>query len=298
MDFSGIYPALTTPFTAEGSVDAAGLQQNLSRYNQTNIAGYVAAGSTGESVMLTLPEWETVLTAVQNAAAPGKLTIAGTGAESTTETIRRTKFAADLGYDAALVKTPFYYKPFYKPDALLSHYHAVADASPIPVLLYSMPLFTGLVLESPDIVEMSGHPNIIGIKDSSGDVRRLGEVIVGTRSEFQVFTGAAAAVYPALAIGARGAILALASALPEKCSELYDLFHRGQLQEARELQAKLVRASRRIVSEGGIAGVKYVMDLRGYCGGAPRLPLQPLRQEAKKSILEILSEVEPATARA
>lgn len=298
MDLSGIYPALTTPFTAEGSVDAAGLQQNLSRYNQTDIAGYVVAGSTGESVTLTRPEWETVLTAVQNAAAPGKLTIAGTGVESTAETIRRTKFAAELGFDVALVKTPFYYKPFYKPETLIQHYHAVADASPIPVLLYSMPLFTGLTLEAPEILEMSGHPNIAGIKDSSGDVRRLGEVIAGAREDFQVFTGSAAVVYPALAIGARGAILALASALPEKCAALYDLFGHGQLEQARELQSKLVVASRRIVSEGGIAGVKYVMDLRGYCGGVPRLPLTPLRQEAKQGILDILSKLEPAAARA
>lgn len=298
MDFSGIHPALTTPFTAEGSVDAAGLQQNISRYNETDITGYVAAGSTGESVMLTRQEWETVLTAVQNAAAPGKLTIAGTGAESTAETIRRTKFAADLGYDVALVKTPFYYKPFYKAENLITHYNAVADASPIPVLLYSMPLFTGLTLEATDILELSGHPNIAGVKDSSGDIRRMGEVIAGARSDFQMFTGAASVVYPALAIGGHGGILALASALPEKCAALFGLFHTGKLEQARELQRKLVVASRKIVSDCGIAGVKYVMDLRGYCGGVPRLPLQPLRQDAKQRILGVLAELEPAAARA
>lgn len=298
MDFSGIYPALTTPFTAEGSVDAAGLQQNLNRYNQTDLAGYVVLGSTGESVMLTRSESETILTAAQNAAAPGKRMIAGTGAESTAETIRRTKWAAELGYDAALVKTPYYYKPAYKPEVLIRHYHAVADASPIPILLYSVPQFTGVTLESTDILELSGHPNIAGVKDSSGDIRRLGEVVAGVRPDFQVLTGAAGVVYPALAIGARGAILALASALPEKCAALYDLFRRGQQEKALELQKKLLTASRVIVSECGIAGVKYVMDLRGYCGGVPRLPLPPLSKEAKQKILGVLAELEPAAARA
>lgn len=297
MDVSGIFPALTTPFTAEGSVDAAGMQQNLQRYNQTNLAGYVVLGSTGESVMLSRSEAETILTAAQNATAPGKRMIAGTGAESMAETIRKTKFAAELGYDAALVKTPFYYKPSYKPDVLMAHYRAVADASPIPILLYSVPQFTGVTLESPEILALAEHPNIAGIKDSSGDVRRLGEVIAGARSDFQVLTGSAAVVYPALAIGARGAILALASALPEKCTELYELYRKGQLDEARDLQSRLVLASRRIVSEGGIAGVKYVMDLRGYCGGAPRLPLQPLREEQKRQIREALAELAPAAAR-
>ena len=298
MEFSGIFPALTTPFTAEGSVDAAGLQQNFSRYNQTGIAGYVVIGSTGESVMLSRSETETILTAAQNAADSGKLMIAGTGAESTAETIRRTKFAADLGYDAALVKTPFYYKPAYKPEVLMRHYQAVADASPIPVLLYSVPIFTGVTLESSLVLELAGHPNIVGIKDSSGDIRRLGEIVAGPRTDFQVLTGSAAIVYPALTIGVRGGVLALASALPEKCVALYELAQRGEHERARELHLKLVEASRLIVSENGIAGVKYVMDLRGYVGGVPRLPIAPLHADAKRKIMDLIGQLEPAALRA
>ena len=175
-------------------------------------------GSTGESVLLTKAEMASVLVTAKEAAARGKKLIAGTGAESTAETIERTKYAAQLGYDAALVKTPYYYKPAYKPQVLIAHYRRVADESPIPVLLYSVPQFTGIALEPAEIAALSEHPNIVGIKDSSGNVQRVAETIAITSPSFQVLVGSAATVYPSLALGARGAILALACALPEKCT--------------------------------------------------------------------------------
>src|SRR5271165_2189412 len=217
MMISGIFPALTTPFEADGSVSLAGVKENIRRYNATGLAGYVALGSTGESVMLSRDEGESILAGVKEAAAPDKLLIAGTGVESTAETIARTKRAAALGFKVALVKTPYYYKPAYKPETYLHHYRAVADASPIPILLYSVPVFTGVTLETPEIVKLSEHPNILGIKDSSGSIQRIGEVVSNAPVGFYVLTGGAAVVYPALAMGARGAILALACALPEKC---------------------------------------------------------------------------------
>jgi 4-hydroxy-2-oxoglutarate aldolase len=298
MDFGGIYPALTTPFAADGEVDAAALRQNIALYNQTAVAGYVVVGSTGESVMLSSSESEKVLATARDAAAPAKRLIAGTGAESTAETIRKTKIAAQLGYQAALVKTPHYYKPAYKPETQIAHFRSVADASPIPILLYSIPQFSGVTLETPEILTLAEHQNIIGIKDSSGDVRRLGEVIAGADSSFQVLTGSAAVIFPSLMMGARGAVLALASALPELCAALYELFRQKQFSEARELQIKLLLASKRIVSEAGIPGVKHVMDLRGYRGGGPRLPLQPVSEETKKRINEVISALEPSAARA
>jgi len=159
-------------------------------------------------------------------------------------------------------------------------------------------VFTGVALESADVIALSDHPNIVGIKDSSGDVRRVGETIAGTPGEFQTLVGAASTVLPCLAIGARGAILALASALPEKCVELYRLFAAGKMEAARELQLALVTASRVIVSEMSIAGVKYAMEQRGYRGGVPRLPLLPLQEEQKKRLSAVLASLEPATARA
>jgi 4-hydroxy-2-oxoglutarate aldolase len=298
MDFSGVFAALTTPFAADDSVAIAHLKQNIQRYNATGLAGYAVQGSTGESVLLSRAEWDSVLVAAKEAASPQKRLLAGTGVESTAETISRTKRAADLGYHAALVKTPYYYKPVYKPDVFIAHYRRVADASPIPVLLYSVPQFTGISLEAPEVAVLAEHPNIIGIKESSGHVQRVGEMIAAAPASFQVLTGGAGVLLPSLAVGAKGAILALASALPEKCAELYELTRRGQLETARELQKTLLRASKLIVSELGIAGVKFVMDQRGYYGGLPRLPLLPVSDAAKKRVVELLAALEPAAARA
>jgi 4-hydroxy-2-oxoglutarate aldolase len=298
MDLSGVYAALTTPFAADGSVALAELKQNIQRYDATGLAGYAVQGSTGESVLLSRAEWDSVLAAAKEAASPKKKLLAGTGVESTAETISRTKRAAELGYHAALVKTPYYYKPVYKPEVFIAHYRRVADASPIPVLLYSVPQFTGISLEAPEVAVLAEHPNIIGIKESSGHVQRVGEMVAATPASFQILTGGAGVLLPSLVVGAKGAILALASALPEKCVELYELTRRGQIETARELQKNLLRASKLIVSELGIPGVKFVMDQRGYHGGQPRLPLLPLADAAKRRVLELLATFEPAAARA
>ncbi len=296
MDLSGIYPALTTPFDADGNFSASDFKHNLHRYNQTDLAGYVVLGSTGESVLLSDKEMEAILAIAKEAAAPGKRLLAGTGAESTAETIARTRRAAGLGYHAALVKTPYYYKPVYKPEVYVTHYRAVADASPIPVLLYSVPQFTGVTLETPEIVALSEHPNIIGMKDSSGVVQRTVEVVAGASDNFQMLTGSASVVVPCLSAGAVGAILALASAFPEKCVALYQLYRQKMYDQARELQGKLALASKRVVSEAGIPGVKFVMDLRGYRGGNPRAPMLPLSEHAKAAITKVAASLEPAAA--
>ncbi len=298
MDVSGIFPALTTPYHEDGSVALDHFKANLARYNKTALAGYVVLGSTGESVLLSFAEADSLLVAGKEAAASGKLLIAGTGAESTAETIVRTKRAAALGYDVALVKTPYYYKPAYKTETYLRHYRAVADASPIPILLYSVPIFTGVTLETPEIVALAEHANVIGIKDSSGAIQRIVEVAAQASKTFQILTGSAGVLHPALASGAKGAILALASALPEKCVELFELFKSGQHATAQTLQQHLALASKAIVSEGSIAGVKHAMDLRGYHGGLPRLPLLPLADAKKAQIAQVISRFEPASARA
>lgn len=298
MNFSGVYAALTTPYGSDGAVSLADLKHNVLRYNSTDLAGYTVVGSTGESVLLSREEMDSILATVKEFAAKEKQLIAGAGAESTAETIERTKRAAELGYDAALVKTPYYYKTMYKPEVLIAHYRRVADESPIPVLLYSIPQFTGIALAPAEVAKLAEHPNIIGIKDSSGNVMGVGDFIAATPAAFQVLVGSAATVYPSLAIGARGAILALACALPEKCVALFELFRQGQHERARDLQSILARASKLIVSELGIAGVKFVMDQRGYRGGEPRLPLLPLQHEQKKRLTEFLATLEPAAVRA
>jgi 4-hydroxy-2-oxoglutarate aldolase len=294
VEISGVFPALTTPYRDDGSVAAERLKQNIARYNKIGLAGYVVLGSTGESVLLSGAEGELLLAAAKEVAANGKLMIAGTGAESTAETIAKCKRAAALGYDLALVKTPYYYKPVYKPEVYLRHYRSVADASPIPVLLYSVPIFTGVTLETPEILALAQHPNIAGIKDSSGVIQRVVEVVAQARKSFRVLTGGAGVVYPALAAGAKGAILALASALPERCVAIYDDWKRGHQAEALAEQQQLALASKTIASENGIAGLKYAMDLRGYFGGVPRLPLLPLSDEKKQQIHKLVTELESA----
>jgi 4-hydroxy-tetrahydrodipicolinate synthase len=298
MQIRGIFPALVTPFAFDESVSLSGVRGNICRYNSTGVAGYVVLGSTGESVMLSREEADAVLSTAKEAASPSKLLIAGTGAESTAETIARTKRAAVLGYPVALVKTPYYYKPVYRAETFIRHYRAVADASPIPILLYSVPQFTGITLETPEILELAQHPNIVGIKDSSGNVQRVAEIVAGAPRDFCVLTGGAAVIYPAQAVGAHGAVLALAAALPEKCAEVFELGAHGQHDEARRLQLQLARASKCIVSENGIAGVKYAMDLRGYQGGLARAPLLPVKEDKKLTIADMVSHLHPTAARA
>jgi 4-hydroxy-2-oxoglutarate aldolase len=298
MDLGGVYPALTTPFAADGDVSLADVKYNIERYNSTGIAGFVVLGSTGESVLLSRNEMDDVLTTVRDAAGQGKRLIAGTGAESTQDTIERTKRAAELGYHFALVKTPHYYKPAYKPEVLIAHYRRVADASPIPVLLYSVPIFTGVTLEAPEVGALAEHPNIIGIKESSGHVMRVAEIVSACPADFQILTGSAGTMLAALTVGAKGAILALGSALPEMCVTLYELYRNGEVDKARALQNTLLKASKVIQSEHAIAGIKFVMDQRGYHGGIPRQPLVPLSDVYKQRILDLLGSVEPALVRA
>src|ERR1700722_13884828 len=298
MDLSGVYAALTTPFAADGSVALAGLKQNIQRYDATGLAGYAVQGSTGESVLLSRAEWDSVLAAAKEAASSKKKLLAGTGVESTAETISRTKRAAEWGYHAALVKTPYYYKPMYKPEVYIAHYRRVADASPIPVLLYSVPIFTGVTLEAPEVGVLADHPNIVGIKESSGHVMRVAEMVAAAPADFQILTGSAGTMLAGLTVGAKGAILALGSALPEMCVTLNELYRNGEIDKARALQNTLLKASKVIQSEHAIAGIKFVMDQRGYHGGIPRQPLVPLPDAYKQRILDLLGSVEPALVRA
>ena len=291
MNLSGVFPALTTPFSADGSVSVEDIKHNIAKYNTTGLAGYVAIGSTGESVLLSRKEVDTVLVAVKESASPNMRLIAGTGAESTAETIDRTKRAAELGYHVALVKTPYYYKPMYKPEVFIAHYRRVADASPIPVMLYSVPQFTGVALEAPEVGVLAQHPNIIGIKESSGNVQRAAEMLAAVPSSFQVLVGSASMMFPSMVLGAVGSILALASAMPEQCVALFEAVRRGEMETARALQATILPSSKVIVSQAGIPGVKYAMDQAGYRGGLPRLPLMPLQEDQKKVIRELMAKV-------
>ncbi|MBI3668238.1 MAG: dihydrodipicolinate synthase family protein [Acidobacteria bacterium] len=296
MKLHGIFPPITTPFSSDGALALDALRENVARYNRIRLGGYVVVGSTGESVLLSFEETERVWETVLEAAAPGKTLIAGTGVEATKETIERTNRAAALGYQVALVRTPHYYKPQMTPAVELEHFLRVADTARIPVLIYSVPQFTGLAVEADTVARLAEHPNIIGIKESSGNVQRVAEIIHATPRSFQTLVGSASTLYPSLALGAVGAILAVACVLPELCVELYEASRAGDTERASTLQDRLLAPTLKLVAELGIPGIKYAMDWLSYYGGPARRPLLPLTDAQKREVETVLAAVAPVSA--
>jgi len=305
LNLSGIFPAITTPFDDRGEPALDLLRSNVQVYNHSGISGYVVLGSTGEAVMLTAEESDRVLATARKAAAPGKVLIAGTGAESTAEAILRTNRAADLGYHAALVRTPHYYKSQMTPDVQAEHFQRVADTARIPVILYSVPQFTGIPIEAPLVAILTKHQNIAGIKESSGDVRRATDIIGAARGNFQTLVGSAGTLYASLQAGAVGAVLAIACVLPEKCVQLSELARRADSQKALAIQKQLLDSSSVLVARLGIPGIKFGMDEVGLAGGLARRPFLPLteaqKQEARAAVQQatepISGEVRAAVLR-
>src|SRR5579864_66548 len=298
MKLQGIFPPITTPFSNDGQIDLSRLQSNIKLYNSTRLAGYVMNGSTSESVLLSWDEIERLWATARETAAPDKIMIAGTGAESTAETIQHTKRAAKLGYDAALVRTPSYYKPFMTFEAEATHFLRVAEASPIPILIYSVPVFTGYTVEAPLVARLSSHANIVGIKDSSGNVQRMKDIVASTPEAFRSLTGSALTLHEALQAGASGAILAISCVFPEACVDLYEAAVRGDAGRVEQLKKHAIMPAANLATKFGIPGLKYAMDRLGYYGGPPRAPLLPLGEPAKQEIDAILASVKPATAAA
>jgi 4-hydroxy-2-oxoglutarate aldolase len=292
----GIFAPITTPFAADGEVDHIRLRENVARYNKTGLAGYVPNGSTSESVLLRWEEVYKIWETVKAAATAEKILIAGSGAESTAETIEHTNRAASLGYAAALVRTPSFYKPAINDELLAEHYLRVADAARIPVLLYSVPVFTHVTIEASLVARVAHHPNIAGMKDSSGDVEGARKIIAAAPKAFQTLVGSSTTLFESLQLGAVGAILALADAFPELCVEIFDLSRAGEREKARELARKLLVPAKMLGSQYGIPGLKYTLDRLGYYGGPPRLPLLPLAEPAKQEIEAMLANLayEPA----
>lgn len=298
MKLQGILPPITTPFSNDGELDLSHLQSNIKLYNPTRLSGYVMNGSTSESVLLRWDEIERLWATAREFAAPDKIMIAGTGAESTAETIQHTKRAAKLGYDAALVRTPSYYKPFMTFEAEATHFLRVAEASPIPILIYSVPVFTGYTVEAPLVARLASHANIVGIKDSSGNVQRMKDIIASTPRAFRSLTGSALTLHDALQVGAAGAILAISCVFPEACVDLYEAAVRGDAGRVEQLKKHAILPAANLTTKFGIPGLKYAMDRLGYYGGLPRAPLLPLGELAKQEIETILASVRPSTATA
>jgi 4-hydroxy-2-oxoglutarate aldolase len=291
MELHGIFAPLTTPFAADGTIAPERLRENIARYDRTGLAGYVLNGSTGESVLLRWKEIYRLWEAAKEASAPGKIMVAGAGAEATAETIEHTNGAASLGYDFALIRTPHYFKPQMTVDALAEYYLRVADAALIPVMVYSVPIFTHLTVEAPLIARLAKHQNIIGMKDSSGDVKGVAEIIGAAPREFRTLVGSASTLFESLQLGAVGAILALANAFPELCAEIYEASRAGDSAKAHSLAQKLIAPAKMLGPRYGIPGLKYTLDRLGYYGGPPRPPLLPVTEAAKREIDAMLVAV-------
>src|SRR5512140_1360551 len=281
----GIFPPITTPFDHNGDLYATKVQHNIEKWNRTTLSGYVVCGSTGESVMLTPDEKFTLWELAAKHAAADKLLIAGTGVESVRETVWLTNRAAEMGYKAAMVRTPHYYKSLVNnPAAQMLYYRAVADQSKIPLIIYNWPQTTGVDIAPAAVAALSEHPNIIAIKESSGNLEKVMQMIREVRSGFQVLVGSAPTLWPSLLMGACGAILAYANAAPYSTIAIWEAYRTRDEAAGLDWQNRIGRAAFLVTAKYGIPGLKYAMDLNGYYGGPPRLPLTVATPEAKREI--------------
>ncbi len=289
IDISGVMIPATTPFEAHGgAVDRVALRQNVQRWGETGVRGLVMGGSTGEAVLLDEDERHAVLEVAIENAAEHLLMVAGTGAESRRATIRRTRLAGDLGYDAVLVQPPAFYRGAMTPQVLRDHYVAVAECSDVPVILYQVPTrFSTLEFSTGLVAQLATHDNIVGIKDSRGKLDLVGELLSRTDG-FQVLVGSGAILYGALEMGASGGILGVANVAPAECARIHDLFRAGDGAGAGRLQERIGPLHNALVGKMGVAGVKCGLDLCGYRGGAPRPPLSPLPPDRRPEVAALL----------
>lgn len=291
LDLHGIFPPITTPFI-NGKVACDKLASNVERWNRAGLKGFVVLGSNGEYVSLSEEEKRTVVDTVVQSVSKEMLVIAGTGCESTAETLRLTEDCAKLGAHAALVVTPHYYGGRMNEAALVKHYSAVADQSPLPILLYNVPKFTHINMAADLVTRLSEHPNIIGLKDSSGNVIQLGEILNAVAKDFNVMVGTAGVLFSGLTIGCVGGINALANVAPKQCVAILDMVKTGDLEAARELQLKMIPVNQAVTAVYGVPGLKAALDMRGYFGGDPRLPLMASSDRERSEIEAILKKAD------
>jgi len=288
LSLAGLFPPIPTPFKANGEVGYDHLDSNLRQWNQEPLAGYVLGGSNGEYVLLTPEERVETVRVARGTVPADRLLVAGSAMESTRATIDLTRRMAEAGADVALVVTPRYYKARMNTAALEHHYRQVADASPIPIVLYNVPANTGLDMPAQTVINLATHPNIIGLKESGGDVTKIGFMVQETPDDFQILAGSAGFLLGALAVGAVGAGSALANIAASPLARMMGCFQRGDMAEARKLQLPLIEANTAITSRFGVPGLKAAMDMLGYYGGPLRSPLLPLSNEDQAALRKVL----------
>jgi 4-hydroxy-2-oxoglutarate aldolase len=292
----GIICPVVTPFNRGGHVDEGFFRENLSRLSGIGLAGILVAGSTGEGPYLTERERLRLVEIARQVVKAPEIVLAGTGLESTRATLNLSREAVARGADALLVLTPNYYKPRMDSRALRAHYRAVGGGVKRPVLIYSIPQFTGLEVPPATIAQLSHLPNVVGLKESSGKLEFVRAVLRSVRPGFRVLVGAVSILYDALRAGAVGAVLGQANFVPTLCVGLYEAFLHRRAKEARDLQQRLLPLAQKIAFPYGVAGIKAALDLCGGHGGIPRLPLLPPSRQAKANIADALYEANAGLA--
>ena len=274
--FSGVFTPIITPFRGDGAIDEAGMRRNVARWMTTPLTGLVVLGSNGEAPQIEDAEADWIIDIVRSVVPRDRPLIAGTGRESTTATIGATQRAAAAGVDAVLVRTPSFFKSQMTTEVFVRHYTEVADASPVPVLLYNVTMFTGVTLTADAVETLALHPNIVGIKESGSDIGLISEYIARTPDDFTVLAGSAATLFHALCADCDGAVLALAALVPREVVSMEALLDQDRLDEARALQRRLMPLARSVGAFHGVPGLKAVLELMGFAAGPPRSPLRPV----------------------
>jgi len=288
-NLKGLLLPTTTPFTPDGQISKTDITSNIKAWRARGVIGFVVLGSTGERVHLDEREYLEVIEVSR--AATDSVLIAGAGQQSTINTIKEIKNAAQVGADAVLVITPYFYRPAMTQETLINYYTAVADAAPVPVLLYSMPPLTGIKIEPETVARLSEHPNIIGVKDSSNDVGGFRRTVELCSSDFAVMTGNGTVLLDALRAGATGGILAVGCVVPEVCVEIFRLFGAGEIERAERLQQELTPLASAVTTKYGIGGLKVALDFAGYRGSAVRAPLRAPEEAARAEIKAALDRI-------
>ncbi|MDD2453146.1 dihydrodipicolinate synthase family protein [Aminivibrio sp.] len=287
----GIFAPIATAFDASGDVDYSVFAENTVTFGATKLSGLVVLGSNGEFTLLSHEEKVKLVETARNHLPADKMVIAGTGCESFRETLQLTKECAAVGADVALVVTPNYYKKDMNGPALEKFYTMLADASPIPVMIYNMPGNSGVNVPSSLTLKLAAHPNITGIKDSGGNIVQISEVLAKAPEGFSVFAGSGSYLLATLMLGGVGGTLAVANVVPDFCSEIQENFEKGDIEKARKMQLALLPLNAAVTSRFGIGGMKAAMDMVGFKGGLPRLPILPAGEETRKEIARILKEL-------
>jgi 4-hydroxy-2-oxoglutarate aldolase len=296
MNLAGVFAPIPTPFDEQDRVDTKRLHAALARWVQSSLTGFVVLGSNGEAALMDDFEADRVIVAAREVVPRGRPFIVGTGRESTCAAVRATKRAAEHGADAVLVRTPGFFKSQMTTDAFVRHYTAVADASPVPVLLYNFTALTGVDLLPAAVTRLTAHPNIVGMKESGGDVARIADLVAAARDGFAVLAGTTSTVHAALSAGAAGAILAPACVVPEACVRLFDAVRAGRHADALALQRELMPLARLLGPMYGVPGLKLALNLIGFDVGVPRPPLVPAPEAAVATLREAIAHFEEIPA--